>query len=70
MSNLDRSYEEGIHKDWPEIPWFVGLIFRYLYIPKNKTAWRFAACDSRGMPKELPFAPLKDVKPVNESAGK
>jgi hemerythrin-like domain-containing protein len=69
IQNLDVTYEEGVHVehgDWPPMPWVALTIFRWIYIPKQKSAWRFASCDPYGRPKELPFAPLK--KTINGSA--
>ncbi|CAD6443238.1 b1b05159-2bf5-4807-bf1c-276728322fec [Sclerotinia trifoliorum] len=57
ITNSDVTYESGIHGPrFPPFPWFVGLIFRWIYIPKLKGAWRFSSCDDYGIPKELPFA--------------
>ncbi|TEY76400.1 hypothetical protein BOTCAL_0059g00300 [Botryotinia calthae] len=57
ITNSDVTYESGIHGPrFPPFPWFVGLIFRWIYIPKLKGAWRFSCCDDYGVPKELPFA--------------
>ncbi|PMD67691.1 uncharacterized protein K444DRAFT_649527 [Hyaloscypha bicolor E] len=57
ITNSDVTYESGIHGErFPPFPWFVHQIFRWVYIPQLKGAWRFASCDDYGMPKELPFA--------------
>lgn len=54
--NMDVTFEGPIHKGtWPPMPWFVLLIFQWVHIPKHKSAWRFASCDSSGRPKDLPF---------------
>jgi hypothetical protein len=59
---MDVTFEDNLHKDtWPPIPWFPQLIFRWQFVPKYKGAWRFASCDARGVPQELPFAPLKEA---------
>ncbi|RFU27023.1 hypothetical protein B7463_g9300, partial [Scytalidium lignicola] len=56
-TNIDLTFEKGLHeKHWPPWPWFAGLMFRLVFIPKHKGYWRFSTCDSKGMPKELPFA--------------
>lgn len=56
ITNSDVSYEHGIHGPrFPPFPWFVGQIFRWVYIPQLKGAWRFSSCDDNGMPKKLPF---------------
>jgi hypothetical protein len=60
MVNMDITYESNLHKDaWPPIPKVGLLIFRILYVPKHRRAWRFGSCDVSGRPKELPFAPSK-----------
>ncbi|KAE9369989.1 hypothetical protein N431DRAFT_493670 [Stipitochalara longipes BDJ] len=57
ITNSDVTYDSGIHGErFPPFPWFVHQIFRWVYIPQLKGAWRFASCDDCGMPKELPFA--------------
>ncbi|KAE8445570.1 hypothetical protein EG329_013334 [Mollisiaceae sp. DMI_Dod_QoI] len=57
ITNSDITYESGIHgARFPPFPWFVSQIFRWVYIPQLKGAWRFASCDDYGVPKELAFA--------------
>jgi len=57
ITNSDVTYEAGIHGErFPPFPWFVGQIFRWVYIPMMKGAWRFSSCDDYGVPKELPLA--------------
>jgi len=57
ITNSDTTYESGIHgARFPPFPWFVSQIFRWVYIPQLKGAWRFASCDDYGVPKELPLA--------------
>lgn len=56
ITNSDVTYEDGIHGPrFPPFPWLVGQIFRWVYIPQLKGAWRFSSCDDYGVPKELPF---------------
>jgi hypothetical protein len=55
MTNIDYSFEGGNHSDWPGLPWFVVLMFRWMYVPKHKGAWKFSSCDDKGMPKDLPL---------------
>lgn len=56
MTNIDVTFEGGLHSDrWPPFPWFAGLLFRWLFVPKNKNAWRFSTCDPKGNPRELLF---------------
>ncbi|PMD47807.1 hypothetical protein L207DRAFT_523164 [Hyaloscypha variabilis F] len=53
---LDYTFEDPYHaKSWPPFPWFAALIFRWLYMPKHKGAWRFGCCDWHSKPKELEF---------------
>ncbi|KAG0649507.1 hypothetical protein D0Z07_4568 [Hyphodiscus hymeniophilus] len=57
LTNMECGAEGGIHdKFWPPVPWYALLVFRWWFIPKNKGAWRFSSCDSRGYPKDLPFS--------------
>ncbi|KAH8804650.1 hypothetical protein F5884DRAFT_754250 [Xylogone sp. PMI_703] len=57
VTNMDFTFEKGVHeKHWPPWPWFAGFMFRWVFIPKHKGYWRFSTCDSKGMPKDLPFA--------------
>ncbi|PMD22662.1 hypothetical protein NA56DRAFT_570060, partial [Hyaloscypha hepaticicola] len=57
VTNIDRTFEDGWHQTtWPPpVPWFVPYIFRWIYLPKHKGAWRFSCCDWYGKPKELEF---------------
>ncbi|KAH6682685.1 hypothetical protein B0J14DRAFT_555972 [Halenospora varia] len=56
ITNSDVTYEGGIHgARFPPFPWFVHEIFRWIYLPRLKGAWRFSSCDDYGMPRELPF---------------
>jgi hypothetical protein len=56
MTNIDLTFEKGVHEEaWPPYPWIAAVMFRWLYVPKNKGAWRFSCCDTYGYPKDLPF---------------
>jgi hypothetical protein len=56
---MDLTYEDNIHTDkWFPMPWVVQLMFRWLYVPKYKGAWRFGCCDVYGRPRELVFLQL------------
>ncbi|CZR62178.1 uncharacterized protein PAC_12075 [Phialocephala subalpina] len=56
MTNFDVPFEAPYHQAvWPTIPWYAMIVFRWVYIPRNKGAWRFSCCDSYGIPKELEF---------------
>ena len=57
LSNMDVTYEGNLHRAiWPPFPWFALLMFRWMYFPRHKGAWRFASCGQYGIPQELPFA--------------
>lgn len=51
--NFDRTYEDGMWKDWPPMP----AVIRYMLVRVggwwHQGWWRFASCDVNGMPKEL-----------------
>lgn len=56
LTNADNTWEKGVHDAyWPPFPWYVALIFRYVYQPKNKGAWRFSCSDGGGNPRDLAF---------------
>ncbi|TVY45316.1 hypothetical protein LSUB1_G000957, partial [Lachnellula subtilissima] len=56
ITNSDVTYEGGIHGErFPPFPWFVGQIFRWIYVPRLCAAWKFSCCDDYGLPKDLPF---------------
>lgn len=56
LTNMDISFEKEWHTaTWPPVPWFVCVIFRWLYVPKHKGAWRFSSCDAHGNPRDLEF---------------
>jgi len=56
VTNADNTWEQGIHAAyWPPWPWFVGLIFRYVHVPKHKEVWRFSCSDAGGNPRDLAF---------------
>lgn len=56
MTDFDVPFEREYHSAvWPPLPWFVAMMFRWLYLPKHKGAWRFSSCDWYGYPKELEF---------------
>lgn len=56
LTNRDKTFEDGVFVWWPALPWFVQILFRWVFIPTHKRWWRFSSCDDRGIPKELPFA--------------
>jgi len=57
ITNSDVTYESGIHGvRFPPFPWLIGVLFRWVYVPQLKGAWRFSSCDDYGIPKDLPFA--------------
>ncbi|KAK0101908.1 hypothetical protein ONS95_001280 [Cadophora gregata] len=56
VTNMDNPFEKPVHEAvWPPFPWFVALMFRWIYLPRHKGAWRFSCCDWHGNPKDLEF---------------
>lgn len=56
FQNHDVTFDGGMHAAWPPLPWIAMVLFRWIFIPRNKGWWRFAPCDSYMQPRELPFA--------------
>jgi hemerythrin-like domain-containing protein len=56
MTAQDKTFEDGAYANDPPLPWFVFLLFKWVWAPKNAQCWRFAPCDVNGKPRELPFA--------------
>jgi hypothetical protein len=56
VSGHEKSYESEVFAHWPPFPWFVGLLFKWLFFPKHKEWWRFAPCTPSMVRQELPFA--------------
>lgn len=54
----DQTFEGGVHAGFPGLPWFVMLIIKWMFVPKNKGWWQFAPCDASSKPRELPYAEL------------
>jgi hypothetical protein len=48
----DITYE-GLHGNFPPIPWPVAWVMRYVASLWHSDWWRFAPCDKAGVPKEL-----------------
>ncbi len=48
LFNFDRAYEDGLWRDWPEIPWLViwGLIGVARLLDPGW--WKFASCAGKG----------------------
>jgi len=56
LTNIDITFEKGVHEEvWPPYPWIAAVMFRWLYVPRHKGAWRFSCCDPHGYPRDLPF---------------
>jgi hypothetical protein len=59
-ANLDLSFEDGIHKDFPAAPWIVKkVLMPWIWPWPKRRVWRFGSTTTRGVPKELPLAPPK-----------
>jgi hypothetical protein len=56
MTLHDGSFENGIWKHFPPIPFLLLWMLRWFFMYKNMDWWRFAGCDLYSRPKELPFA--------------
>lgn len=52
---IDKTFEDGYHKDFPPIPWFVTLLITYVWSRKHRSVWRFLPCDFSRNPKPLAF---------------
>jgi len=51
--NVDATFEEGMWRDWPPIPWLVKWLMMRVFGCWHSGFWRFASCDYEGRPKEL-----------------
>ncbi|KAJ9148895.1 Hemerythrin HHE cation binding domain-containing protein [Pleurostoma richardsiae] len=56
LQTHDTTFEGGKYAAWPPMPWFVLILFRWVFVPKHKGWWQFAPCDTHGRPRDLPFA--------------
>ncbi len=56
MGSHDKTFEGGVHKNWPPVPWVVLLVMKLFYFGKHADRWKFLPCDFNGKPKDLPFA--------------
>ncbi|KAH6895319.1 hypothetical protein B0T10DRAFT_455581 [Thelonectria olida] len=52
----DKTFADGVWRDFPPFPWVFGLLLRWLFMNTRKDWWRFSGCDFASQPKELPFA--------------
>ncbi|KAG4432198.1 hypothetical protein IFR05_012321 [Cadophora sp. M221] len=56
LTNMDIPFEKPFHSSsWPPFPWIAAVMFRWVYLPRHKGAWRFSCCDQYGKPKQLDF---------------
>lgn len=53
LFNLDRDIEEGIWKDWPEMPGPIRWLLPRAAGGWHGGWWKFASCDANGRRKEL-----------------
>ncbi|CAG9998461.1 unnamed protein product [Clonostachys byssicola] len=51
--NLDNDYEDGLWKDWPDIPGPVRWLMPRVIGGWHRQWWKFASCDVDGKRKEL-----------------
>ncbi|KAF4977381.1 hypothetical protein FDECE_18364 [Fusarium decemcellulare] len=52
----DKSFEGGVWKSFPPVPWLVFVVMQWMFFYTRKDWWRFAPCDYNSQPQELPFA--------------
>ncbi|KAF2839282.1 hypothetical protein M501DRAFT_1011149 [Patellaria atrata CBS 101060] len=56
LLNLDRwRFEGGLHKGFPPVPGPMRWLVCNVFTCWNWGWWKFATCDGRGMPRELPY---------------
>jgi hypothetical protein len=53
LTNLDRTFEGGMWKDFPKVPGIAKYIMGNWVSGLNSGYWKFASCTWRGQPKEL-----------------
>ncbi|KAF2099991.1 hypothetical protein NA57DRAFT_75493 [Rhizodiscina lignyota] len=56
IGNIDRTHEDGLHKNFPPFPFFVPYVAHYLWGRKHSGSWRLSPCDAWGQPRSMPFA--------------
>lgn len=52
---VDRGFEDGLHKNFPPLPFFVPPLVDWWYARKHRGAWRFLPCDFYRDPRPLVF---------------
>ena len=55
MGCVDRTYEGGMHKDFPPWPFFIPYLVHYWLGRTHQGAWRFCPSDMWGQPRPLQF---------------
>ncbi|KAF1817441.1 hypothetical protein P152DRAFT_19287 [Eremomyces bilateralis CBS 781.70] len=55
MGNVDKTYEGGIHKEFPPWPFFIPYAVHYWFARSHTGAWRFCPSDFWGNPRPLTF---------------
>lgn len=53
LCNLDRTFEDGLWKDFPEVPKLAKAFMGNWVSRLNGGYWKFGACTMAGEPKEL-----------------
>lgn len=53
LCNLDRTFEDGLWKDFPEVPKLAKNFMGNWVARLNRGYWKFGACTMAGVPKEL-----------------
>ncbi|KAE8445243.1 hypothetical protein EG329_013615 [Mollisiaceae sp. DMI_Dod_QoI] len=54
FGGIDRTFEDGRHKNWPPFPWFVPYLCM-LFMWKYRGTWKFSPCTLFGKPRDMPF---------------
>ncbi|KIM95797.1 hypothetical protein OIDMADRAFT_75892, partial [Oidiodendron maius Zn] len=39
---VDRAFENGAHRNWPEFPWFVPYLNKFVFARTHAKAWQFS----------------------------
>jgi hypothetical protein len=53
FTNFDRTFEDGMWKDWPPMPALIRFLVVRIGSAWHPGWWRFSSCDINGYPKDL-----------------
>ncbi|KAL7275243.1 hypothetical protein RUND412_001831 [Rhizina undulata] len=65
VMNLDLTFEGGIHKSFPPVPWIAWVMLKWVFTWPNRKYWKFSSCDRHGNPREL-YAAKEISEPLQE----